>query len=87
MENRPAKVVGESLANRALKLDKVKKKASNNIKTLIDGDFGSTSIGTQKPLSSFIDELSEAGIPINDNKGKLSVDLSESIINLNEVMT
>ena len=87
MENRPAKVVGESLANRALKLNKVKQKASNSIKTLIEGDFGSTSIGTQKPLSSFINELSEAGIPVNDNKGKLSVDLSESIINLNEVMT
>ena len=32
MENRPAKVVGESLANRALKLNKVKQKASNSIK-------------------------------------------------------
>ena len=87
MENRPARVVGESLANRAIKLNKVKQKASDSIKTLIDGDFGSTSIGTQKPLSGFIDALSEAGIPVNDNKGKLSVDLSESIINLNEVMT
>jgi len=87
MENRPVNRIGDSLANRIEKLDTVKKRASKQIGEVIKGDFGSTSIGTQKPLSSFIDELIEAGIPVNDNKGKLSVDLSESIINLNEVMT
>jgi len=87
MENRPVNRIGDSLANRIEKLDAVKKRASKQIGEVINGDFGSTGIGTQKPLSSFIDELIEAGIPVNDNKGKLSVDLSESIINLNEVMT
>ena len=87
MENRPAKVVGESLANRALKLDKIKRSASKSIGDLVKGEFGETSIGTQNPLSKFIDDFQEAGINITDKNGKLLVDASESILSLGDVIT
>lgn len=87
MENRPANVIGESLGERALKLDKIRKKSSERISAEINGELGKKQINIAKPLDKFLSDLNNAGVKISQGQdGKIIVDSSESLVNFGEVL-
>lgn len=87
MENRPANVVGESLALRVNKLNEIRKEASKKIGEIISGDTGSKPIKVQDARDNFINALRESDVDFIPNEaGKLSADSSRSLTNVSEVI-
>jgi hypothetical protein len=86
MENRPAQVVGDSIANRVLRLDKIRKDANKQLSAALDGELGTKRIKTTDALDSFIGDLNEAGLPVGRDGKKLSIDASNTILNFNEAI-
>ena len=87
MENRPANVVGESLALRVNKLNEIRKEASKKIGDIVRGDAGSKSIKVQDARDNFINALRESDVDFTpDEAGKLSADSSRSLTNVSEVI-
>jgi len=88
IENRPANVIGESLAKRAKALDNIKKRASSDLGKIINGDVGKKQIDSRDARSNFINALRESDIGIGlDDDGMLVADTSISLANTGEVLT
>lgn len=87
MENRPAHVVGESLANRVNKLDNIKKSASKTIGNLIKGELGSKKVDVSQARDGFINALKEVDIDIGINDaGALVVNTDRTLTNVKKVI-
>mgnify|MGYP003637926601 FL=1 len=87
MENRPANVIGESLAARVRKLDSIKKSASNDISNIINGELSTKSVNVTSARDKFINSLAESDISIARNEdGLLLSDSSRTLTNIDEVI-
>jgi hypothetical protein len=87
MENRPANVIGESLAARVRKLDSIKKSASNDISNIINGDLGAKSVDVASARDKFINSMADSDISIARNEdGILMADSSRTLTNIDEVI-
>ena len=87
MENRPANVVGQSLAKRINELDKVKKDASKSIGRIINGDKGSVRVGISQARDDFIDALDQADVDVNVKDGRISTDYTNTLTNVEDVIS
>ena len=87
MVNRPANVIGESLAKRAIRLDKVKQTASRKMEEALSGKVGSKSIDIRVPVRKLLQDIESAGVKVGvDEAGKIVVDTSESLVNFGDVL-
>ena len=85
MNNRPALVLGESLAKRVNRLNQFKVSASKEIGRLINGPLGAKNIDTSPMLSKLVNELKEIDVTVSMNDaGKLVADTSSSMKNIGE---
>jgi hypothetical protein len=88
MENRPANIIGRSLANRVKKLDSIKKEASSSIGKIINSDVGQKQINTNSIRDNFINALRESDIDVGlDADGNLIADTSRTLANTGEVLS
>lgn len=88
IENRPANIIGESLAKRVQILDGVKKKASADINKIVSGDIGKKSINTNAARDKFVASLRESDIDVGfDADGNLVADTSRTLANTGEVLS
>lgn len=87
MNNRPADVVGQSLAGRVNALNKIKTDASRKVGELINGDLGKKPVDVNNARDNFINALQEADVSIGRNQGgRLVADSSNSLTNIDEVV-
>lgn len=88
MTNRPANIIGESIASRVNALDRIKKNASKQIGDLINGDLGEKRANVNNARNDFVEALNNAdvGVGLND-AGKLVADTSRTLTNINEVVS
>lgn len=86
--NRPANVIGESLANRFIALDKIKKNASKQIGNLINGDLGNKKADVSTARNQFVQALNDADISVVVNEvGDLVADTGRTLTNIDEVVS
>lgn len=87
MVNRPADVIGSSLAKRVQQLDKIKKKASSDLGKIIQGETGNKNINVSQARNNLIDALAENDILVRLNDaGDLVADTSRTLTNVDEVI-
>jgi len=88
MENRPANVIGQSLATRVNKLDEIKRKASKTIGDIVNGDVGLKKVDVSKPLDDFIKALEDADIEVkwDIESESLVAGLDKTLTNIEEVI-
>lgn len=87
MTNRPADVIGEALAQRAIDLNKIKTNASKRIGNLINGELGDKQANISKARDNFISALKEADIDIGVQNNKLIANTERTLTNVNEVVS
>lgn len=83
MENRPANVIGESLADKILQVDKIKKSANKQIKTAIEKDLTGKKVNTLPTFDKLNNALSENGITVfKDDNGRFKINDQDSLVTL-----
>jgi len=87
IENRPANIIGESIAKRVNALDKIKKNSSKEIGTLINGELGAKKVNVAQARDDFINSLTDSDISFTTGKdGKIIADTSKTLTNIDEVI-
>lgn len=87
MNNRPAQVVGDSIAKRIRRLDDIKKKASGDIGKVVSGPIGNRPVKVVTARNKFIKSLQESDISVSvSEQGRLVADTSRTLTNINEVV-
>lgn len=87
MKNRPANVVGESIAKRVNKLNSIKQNASKRIGEIVNGDVGKQAVDVRNARDEFINALDQADIIVDINDaGNVVADTSRTLTNIEEVI-
>ena len=88
MKNRPANVIGQSMAKRVDTLDSLKKEASKTIGDIVNGDVGLKKVDVSKPLDDFIKALEDADIEVkwDIESESLVAGLDKTLTNIEEVI-
>ena len=87
MENRPANVIGDSLAARVNKLDSIKKQASADVGKIINSEVGGKPVAVSAARDKFVASLNESDIATGRTpEGRLVADSSRTLTNIDEVI-
>jgi len=87
MNNRPAQVVGDSIAVRVNELNNIKKKASIEIGEAVKGDAGKRPVNTNLARDNFVSALAESDVDVGLNEsGRLVANTSRTLTNIDEVI-
>jgi len=85
--NRPANVIGESIAKSAIKLDDIKKGSSRLLGRIMEREDGKKTVNVAPARDAFIAALDDADIKvITTADGKLVADTSRTLTNIDEVI-
>jgi len=85
--NRPANVIGESIAKSAARLDDIKKGSGRLLGRIMELEDGKKTVNTAPAREAFIAALDEADIKVVTNdKGFLVADTTRTLTNIDEVI-
>jgi hypothetical protein len=87
MKNRPVNVIGEGIANRAIKLNSIKNDASRNIGKIVNGPAGEQPVNISKARDNFINALSESDVDVLTTEKGLTADTGRTLTNIKEVIS
>ncbi len=86
-KNRPANIIGQSIAKDAKRLDNIKTVASRNIGKIMSKEDGLKTVDVTPARDAFIDALNSADIKVITNAdGKLIADTTKTLTNIDEVI-
>ena len=85
MENRPANVIGESLAVRAKTLNNIRNKANTELKMSLKY-LKNKKVDVSEPYSDFLATLKKKGVAVYSENGKLAVNLDNARVRLGDVL-
>ncbi len=86
-KNRPANVIGDSIAKSAIKLDNIKKGSSRLLGRIMEREDGKKTVNVAPARDAFISALDDADIKVITNaEGKLVADTSGTLTNIDDVI-
>ena len=87
MTDRPSNAIGNAIAKRAIDLNEIKTKASEDIGKVINGAYGDSRVKIEVARDGFINKLAEADIAVGQSDtGKLIADTTRTLTNIEEVI-
>jgi len=86
-KNRPANIIGQSIAKSANKLNDIKKGSGRLLGRIMELQDGKKTVNTKPARDSFIAALDEADIKVVfDDKGRMIADTTSTLTNIDEVI-